>query len=94
MSEHDSVDLLVDHLFRRKYGQMIAILTRIFGLENLELAEDVVQDTLLQALRTWSYRGVPQNPGGWLMQAAKNRAIDLLRRETTLRRIQREAPSV
>ncbi|MEP7292924.1 MAG: DUF6596 domain-containing protein [Chloroflexota bacterium] len=86
MSQSDSVDRLVDHLFRRKYGQMIAILTRIFGLENWELAEDVVQDTLLQALRQWTYRGVPENPGGWLMQTAKHRAIDLLRGEANLRR--------
>lgn len=82
----DSVNTLVDHLFRRKYGQMIAVLTRIFGLENWELAEDVVQDTLLQALRQWSYGGVPENPDGWLMQVAKRRAIDALRRQSNLRR--------
>lgn len=76
---------LVDHLFRHKAGQMVAILTRIFGVENLQLAEDVVQDTLLQALQQWSYRGVPENPGGWLMQVAKNRALDILRRQTNYR---------
>jgi RNA polymerase sigma factor (sigma-70 family) len=80
-----SVNHLVDHLFRRKYGQMIAILTRIFGLENWELAEDVVQDTLLQALKQWSYSGVPENPGGWLTQVAKHRAIDVLRRQKNFR---------
>jgi RNA polymerase sigma factor (sigma-70 family) len=64
---------------------MIAILTRIFGWDQFELAEDVVQDTLLQALKQWTYRGVPENPGGWLMQAAKHRAIDVLRREGNLR---------
>jgi len=64
---------------------MVAILTRIFGLENWQLAEDVVQDTLLQALQQWAYRGVPENPGGWLMQVAKNRAIDVLRRQSNLR---------
>lgn len=76
------VSELVDHLFRRKSGQIVAILTRIFGLENLQLAEDVVQDTLLQALKQWAYGGIPDNPGGWLMQVAKNRAIDVLRRQS------------
>lgn len=80
-----AVSELVDHLFRHKAGQMVATLTRLFGLDNLQLAEDVVQDTLLQALRQWSYRGVPENPGGWLLQVAKNRAIDILRRQTNLR---------
>jgi RNA polymerase sigma factor (sigma-70 family) len=81
----DSISELVDHLFRHKTGQMVAILTHIFGIENLQLAEDVVQDTLLQALQQWSYRGVPQNPGGWLMQVAKNRALDILRRQANYR---------
>jgi DNA-directed RNA polymerase specialized sigma24 family protein len=56
----------------------------VLGAENLSLAEDVVQESLVQALRTWPFRGVPENPGGWLMQVAKNRAPDLLRREASL----------
>src|SRR5688500_16768433 len=76
-----SVPLLVDHLFRHKAGQMISALTRYFGVENLELVEDIVQETLLKALQQWSYRGVPENPGGWLWQTAKNHALDVLRRE-------------
>jgi DNA-directed RNA polymerase specialized sigma24 family protein len=71
---------LVEHLFRRVAGRMVAALTRVLGAENLSLAEDVVQESLVQALRTWPFRGVPENPGGWLMQVAKNRALDLLRR--------------
>jgi RNA polymerase sigma-70 factor (ECF subfamily) len=77
---------LVDHLFRREAGRMVAALTRVLGAENLSLAEDVVQESLVQALRTWPFRGVPENPGGWLMQVAKNRALDLLRREANLAR--------
>lgn len=88
----DSIHELVDHLFRHKAGQMVAILTRIFGIENLQLAEDVVQDTLLQALQQWAYRGVPENPGGWLTQVAKNRALDILRRQAAYQgKIQRLA---
>src|SRR5689334_10225133 len=80
------VPQLVDHLFRREAGRMGAALTRVFGAENLALAEDVVQDSLIQALRTWPFRGVPENPGGWLMQVARNRALDLVRRESSLAR--------
>ncbi|HWM90574.1 MAG TPA: sigma-70 family RNA polymerase sigma factor [Thermoanaerobaculia bacterium] len=78
------VNHLVDHLFRREAGRMVAGLTRIFGPAHLGLAEDVVQEALLQALRTWPFRGVPDNPAGWLVQVAKNRALDALRRDASL----------
>ncbi len=78
------VNHLVDHLFRREAGRMVAGLTRIFGPAHLDLAEDVVQEALLQALRTWPFRGVPENPTGWLIQVAKNRALDALRRNASL----------
>jgi RNA polymerase sigma factor (sigma-70 family) len=77
----ESVPHLVDHLFRHKAGQMISALTRYFGLGNLELVEDIVQEALLKALQQWPYRGIPDNPGGWLWQTAKNHALDVLRRE-------------
>ena len=51
----------------------------------LDLAEDVVQDTLCQALQAWSAHGLPENPSAWLMQAARNRAIDLIRRDNQFR---------
>lgn len=71
---------LVEHLFRRRAGQITATLTRIFGVENLDLVEEVVQESFVRALRTWPLRGVPDNPSAWLIQAAKNRALDSLRR--------------
>ena len=77
----DEVNILVDHLFRHKTAQVISTLTRIFGIEHLDLAEDVVQETLLKALRQWPFSGVPKNPGGWILHSAKNLAIDILRRE-------------
>jgi len=76
---------LTDHLFRHEAGRMVAVLTRIFGVHNLALAEDVVQDAFCRALEVWSFRGVPENPSAWLMAAAKNRALDVLRREKTAR---------
>src|SRR3984957_9186993 len=74
-----------DHLFRHEAGRMVSVLTRIFGVHNLALAEDVVQDAFCRALEVWSFRGVPENPAAWLMATAKNRALDVLRRERTAR---------
>src|ERR1700756_2278899 len=76
---------LTDHLFRHEAGRMVAVLTRIFGVHNLALAEDVVQDAFCRALEVWSFRGVPVHPSAWLMTTAKNRALDVLRRERTAR---------
>jgi RNA polymerase sigma factor (sigma-70 family) len=75
----------VDHLFRRESGRMIAALTRVFGVHNLALAEDVVQEALCRALEVWKLRGMPENPSAWLMTTAKNQAVDVLRRERTAR---------
>ena len=76
---------LDEHLFRREAGRMVATLTRIFGVHNLALAEDVVQDAFCRALEVWKFRGVPDNPSAWLMATAKNRALDVLRRDRTVR---------
>jgi RNA polymerase sigma factor (sigma-70 family) len=75
----------IDHLFRREAGRMVSVLTRVFGVHNLALAEDVVQDSFCRALEVWKFRGIPENPSAWLMAAAKNRALDVLRRERTAR---------
>ncbi len=64
---------------------MVSTLTRIFGVHNLALAEDVVQDAFCRALEVWKFHGVPENPPAWLMATAKNRALDVLRRERTAR---------
>jgi RNA polymerase sigma factor (sigma-70 family) len=74
-----------DHLFRREAGRMVAALTRVFGVHNLALAEDVVQDAFCRAVEVWKFRGVPENPSAWLMATAKNRALDILRRQRTAR---------
>jgi RNA polymerase sigma-70 factor (ECF subfamily) len=69
---------LVDHLFRRQAGQMVATLTRTLGSRHLSLAEDAVQDALLTAMQQWPFRGVPDNPEAWLFRVARNRALDRL----------------
>src|ERR1044071_8780237 len=75
------ISRLADHLFRQEAGNLVSVLTGIFGIERLQLAEDVVQEALVRALKTWPYYGVPKNPAAWLTQTAKNLALDVLRRE-------------
>jgi RNA polymerase sigma factor (sigma-70 family) len=74
-----------DHIFRREAGRMVAALTRVFGVHNLALAEDVAQEAFCRAMEVWRFRGVPENPGAWLMATAKNCALDVLRRERRAR---------
>ncbi|MDX1641589.1 MAG: sigma-70 family RNA polymerase sigma factor, partial [Balneolaceae bacterium] len=75
---------LVDHLFRTESGKMTAILTRIFGFRHSNLVEDIIQETFLSALKTWPLKGQPDNPSAWLMQVAKNKAINTLKRKSRL----------
>ena len=79
------VSQVVEHLFRHESGKMVATLTRIFGVEHLTLAEDVVQEALARALQTWPFYGVPQNPSAWIMRASRNLALDVVRRDKVFR---------
>ena len=80
----------VDHLFRHESGKMVSVLTRIFGFSNIEQAEDIVQDTIMKALEIWKWGRVPENPQAWLYKTAKNKAIDLIRREKLKYKIENE----
>jgi RNA polymerase sigma-70 factor (ECF subfamily) len=71
---------LVDHLFRREAGRITAGLVRFLGPAHLGVAEDAVQDALLQAMRLWRFRGLPDHPAAWLARVARHRALDRLRR--------------
>ncbi|HYK46661.1 MAG TPA: sigma factor [Parafilimonas sp.] len=88
--ETENITQLVDHLFRNESGKMVAVLTKLLGIERLETAQDIVQDTLLKAMAVWSYSGAPKNPGAWLYHVAKNNAIDYL---PARRLSKRSAPS-
>ena len=81
---------VLENLFRREWGKIVATLTRIFGTERLTLVEDVVQEALARALQTWPYYGVPENPSAWIMRVARNLALDQARRETRFRNKQEE----
>ncbi|WP_248958064.1 RNA polymerase sigma factor [Sphaerisporangium perillae] len=69
---------------RREWAFVLAATVRV--TRDLDLAEECVQDAYAKALTTWGTRGVPASPGAWLTTVAKNRALDLLRRDATMRR--------
>ncbi|MCW3086783.1 MAG: sigma-70 family polymerase sigma factor [Sediminibacterium sp.] len=90
MSSSTDTGKLVDHLFRHEAGKMVAVLTHFFGLANLQLAEDVVQESFIKALQSWKLNGPPENPQAWLLKVAKNKAIDLLRRQQLHNKVSKE----
>ncbi len=75
----------LDRLFRRETGRLVASLVRKLGPGRLTLAEDIAQEAMLAAVRTWPYDGLPDNPAAWLTRVATNKAIDLIRQENTAR---------
>ncbi len=79
-----AVSAAVAGAHRREWAFVLAATVRV--TRDLDLAEECVQDAYAQALRTWSERGIPANPGAWLTTVARRRALDLLRREGTLTR--------
>ena len=81
---------MVDHLFRNESGKMTAILIRIFGFQHSNLVEDIVQETFFSALKIWPIKGRPDNPSAWLMQVAKNKAINALKRKTRMRELEKQ----
>ena len=81
MPESEKIKQLIDHLFRHESGKLVSVLTRIFGADNLDMAEDVVQDSLVEAIRHWTYKGAPENPSAWLFMVAKNKALNIINRE-------------
>ncbi|MDP4261120.1 MAG: sigma-70 family RNA polymerase sigma factor [Bacteroidota bacterium] len=87
MLSSKNIHELTDHLFRHESGKMVSVLSRLLGLQNMETAQDIVQDTLLQAMNTWGFNGIPDNPSAWLYRVAKNKAIDFLRRRKKFKEI-------
>ncbi len=76
-----TIDHLIEELSRHQTGRIVSVLTRIFGSDHLEMAEDVVQDSLIEALDQWKENGAPDNPTAWLFRVAKNKALNILNRE-------------
>jgi RNA polymerase sigma-70 factor, ECF subfamily len=85
---------LVDDLFRREAGKISAWLARVLGPGRLDLIEDAVQDAFGAALEHWPFSGVPQRPSAWLAIAARNKALDRLKRDMRLDTFDENAASL
>lgn len=81
MKASSEINKIVDHFFRHESGKMISVLTGIFGFNNLILAEDIVQDTIIEAISNWTYNGIPQNHAAWLYTVAKNKTLNAIKKE-------------
>lgn len=85
--QRDHIHTLVKEFFRQESGKITAVLTKVLGIHHMELANDIVQDSLLKAMNYWSFNGIPDNPTAWLYRVARNKAIDYLRRENKFKEI-------
>jgi RNA polymerase sigma factor (sigma-70 family) len=80
-SGNQNINQLVDHLYRHEAGKLVAVLTGVFGPANMDLAEDVVHDSLVEAMKDWPYKGLPDDPSAWLYKVARNKALNIFNRE-------------
>jgi RNA polymerase sigma factor (sigma-70 family) len=71
---------LIPHLFRSEYRNITSVLCKLFGIEHIEVAEDIASESFLSAMEIWPYKGVPENPVGWLYTVAKNKAKNYFNR--------------
>lgn len=72
---------LAAHFFRTEYGKLVSVITRYIGVDNVQTAEDIVQETLLKAVDSWQQSGMPKNPQAWLYKTAKNLTLNILKRK-------------
>lgn len=72
---------LLPHLFRTEYRKIVSVLSSLFGIDHIEIAEDIVSDTFLAATELWSVNGTPENPTAWLYTVAKNKTKNYLKRD-------------
>lgn len=71
---------LIPHLFRTEFRKIVAVLSKLLGIEHIEVAEDIASETFLSALETWTFNGIPKNPTAWLYTVAKNKAKNSIQR--------------
>ncbi len=82
-TDHKQINAVVEHLFRHEYGKLVSMLVRTVGISHLDDVEDVVQESLLAAMSSWSFRGLHPNPTGWLIKVARHKLVDLLRHRSS-----------
>jgi RNA polymerase sigma-70 factor (ECF subfamily) len=77
----ESKDIAI--IFKEEYSNLVAVLFHYYNLQDLSLAEDLVSDTFIKAMKTWSHKGIPDSPKAWLRKTAKNLLVDYYRRQKT-----------
>ena len=78
---------IIKKLFQQEFSKMVAVMSHLFGLDNIELAEDIVSETFLLANENWSQKGLPSNPTAWLYKVAKRKTIHHFRRNKIFNKI-------
>ena len=68
------------HLFQKEFSKMVAVISKLYGLQHIEIAEDIVSETFLLATETWEDKGIPANPEAWLYMVAKQKTLQHFRR--------------
>ena len=91
MNEQQEKEQLVEHFFRREYAKMVSVITRYFGAGQVDLAEEIVQDALLEAIKSWNYHGTPENPTAWLYTVAKNKALNRMKKSKYQQKYENES---
>ena len=74
-------DKRLSEIFKSEYSNLVAVLSNFYGVADLQLAEDIVSDTFVKALKSWSHRGIPEHPKAWLRKVAQNLLIEYYRRK-------------
>jgi predicted RNA polymerase sigma factor len=77
MDQHEAA---LKHLFKQEFTKMVAVISKLYGLQHIEIAEDIVTETFLLATETWEHKGIPLNPAAWLYTVAKQKTLQYFRR--------------
>ena len=72
---------LIPDLFRKEFAKMVAVISKLYGLQYIEIAEDIVSETFLTATENWTKKGIPANPTAWLYAVAKQKTLYHFRRK-------------
>lgn len=72
---------LLPHLFRTEYTKIVSVLSRRFGFDRIENAEDIASETFMAAAQSWGLHGLPADPTAWLYAVARNKAVNYIHHE-------------
>jgi RNA polymerase sigma factor (sigma-70 family) len=78
------IETIIQDLYKTEYRKIVSVLCKHFGIEHIEIAEDIATDAFIVALEKWQTNGLPENPNAWLYTVAKNKAKDHFKRDKIL----------